>query len=154
MKNANFAPVYCALYPAIAELTRRHGYALAIHGSLARDLDLICVPWTDKPSKPITVVNAITKTFAIKRIGKHEKKKHGRIAYTISVAFGDCAIDLSFMPTKQQSPEATNDTIVAAADNMHKAISNFLSDNSDSGEVHAIYAMQEALTAYEKARGE
>lgn len=39
MKPPNYAPVYAAaLYPDLAELFRSHGYALACHGSLARDL--------------------------------------------------------------------------------------------------------------------
>ena len=28
MKPANYAPVYACIYPQLAELTRRHGYAL------------------------------------------------------------------------------------------------------------------------------
>lgn len=41
MKPANLAPVYCALYPALAEIARKHGYAMAIHGTMARDFDLM-----------------------------------------------------------------------------------------------------------------
>lgn len=100
MKPANYSPVYCALYPGLAEITREHGYALAIHGSLARDFDLICIPWREDVSDPETVVNAITKKYAIKRVGGPPTQKvHGRLAYTISVGWGECAIDLSFMPT-------------------------------------------------------
>lgn len=64
MKPANFAPVYCALYPALAEIARKHGYAMAIHGTMARDFDLICIPWVETPSKPEEVVAEITKTYA------------------------------------------------------------------------------------------
>ena len=49
MKPANRAAVYAAaLYPDLAEIAREHGYALAVHGSLARDFDLIAVPWREK----------------------------------------------------------------------------------------------------------
>ena len=98
MKPANFAPVYCAIYPGLAEIARKHGYALAIHGSLARDADLICIPWVDAPSDPVAVISEMTTTYAIRQIGEPEAKKHGRVAYTISIAFGECALDLSFMP--------------------------------------------------------
>lgn len=99
MQNSTYAPVYCAIYPALANVVRSHGYALAIHGSLSRDMDLICIPWVEKPSKPNIVVKDITKNFNIRLIGKPENKLHNRIAYTISIGHGECALDLSFMPT-------------------------------------------------------
>lgn len=95
---ASYAPMYCALYPELAALVRKHGYALAVHGSLQRDMDLICVPWVAAPSEPADVVAAITEQFAIRHIGEPEIKEHGREAWTISVGFGECFIDLSFMP--------------------------------------------------------
>jgi hypothetical protein len=98
MKDANYAPVYCALYPQLAEIARKHGYAMAIHGSLARDFDLICIPWTEKPGLPAEVVSEITTTFAIRTVGEPDVTHHGRERWTISVKFGECAIDLSFMP--------------------------------------------------------
>ena len=101
MKPANYAPVYCSLYPALAEITREHGYALAIHGTLGRDMDLICIPWTEKPSAPFDVVTAICKEFALRPAmtdgGPCAKKLHGRMAYAIVFAGGGF-IDLSFMP--------------------------------------------------------
>lgn len=77
---------------------REHGYALTVHGSLARDFDLICVPWTEEPSESRAVVTAITEKFAIKSVGEPNITLHGRERWTISVSFGECFIDLSFMP--------------------------------------------------------
>lgn len=46
MKPANNAPFYAAgLYPKLADIFRSHGYALAVHGSVGTDFDLIAVPW-------------------------------------------------------------------------------------------------------------
>jgi len=99
MKPANYAPVYCALYPELADLVRKHGYALAIHGTLGRDMDLIAVPWVPLPDEPQTVVDAITSNFAVKEVGgPAEIREHGRLVYTLSLAFGECFIDLSFTP--------------------------------------------------------
>lgn len=103
MKPATFAPAYCAIYPGLAEIVREHGYALAVHGSMARDFDVICIPWVEKPSKPETVIHAICGRFAIHSIGAPELKTHGRIAYILSIGFGDCACDLSFMPIRGES---------------------------------------------------
>lgn len=49
MNPATYAPMYAALYPSLAEIARTHGWALAVHGTLGRDMDLICVPWTEAP---------------------------------------------------------------------------------------------------------
>ena len=97
----NYAAVYAAaLYPQLAKIARQHGYALAVHGSLARDFDLIAVPWTEEAADPEVVVKEFTTAFWIKLRGEENPKQmlHGRIAYFISVGHGDCAIDLSFMP--------------------------------------------------------
>jgi hypothetical protein len=88
MKPANFAPAYLGLYPELAEVTRSHGYALAAHGSMARDFDLICIPWIEDASEPDVVVKAII-------------REHGRIVYTLSISFGECFLDFSFMPLKK-----------------------------------------------------
>lgn len=101
MKSANYAPIYAAaLYPALVEITRKHGYALAVHGSLARDMDLTCIPWAEQCSTHKVVLEEIITTFDIQLIGMGHMKNHGRIAYTISVGHGECALDLSFMPMR------------------------------------------------------
>jgi hypothetical protein len=101
MKDPSYAPIYCALYPELATIARKHGYALAVHGTLGRDMDLICVPWAEAVSEPNAVVYEIISTFAIMCVGEPSEKKHGRVAWTLSVGFGDCAIDLSFIPVSK-----------------------------------------------------
>jgi hypothetical protein len=98
MKGANFAPVYAAMYPALAEIARSHGYALAVHGSMARDFDVICIPWVEAPSDPADVVAAMCSEFALSLIGEPVTRQHSRLIFTLSVEFGDCFLDLSFMP--------------------------------------------------------
>ncbi len=94
----NYAAVYAAaLYPDLCKIFQSHGYALAAHGSLARDFDLIAVPWIEKVSEPADVVKEIMTRFWIQQIGEYEVKVHGRLVYTISVGHGECAIDLSFL---------------------------------------------------------
>lgn len=98
MKPANRAPIYTAcVYPELAELCRKHGYALAVHGSLARDFDLVAIPWTNEAAAPETVVKEITESFSIKEIGQPATKEHGRINYTLSW-MGEAFMDFSFMP--------------------------------------------------------
>ncbi len=95
----SYAPLYAAaLYPELCLIFRRHGYALAVHGSLARDFDLVAIPWTEEVSAPDDVLREVMEVFAVKIIGAPELKPHGRLAYTLSVGFGECAADVSFMP--------------------------------------------------------
>lgn len=94
----NYSPVYAAaLYPDLAVICIKHGYALAVHGSLARDFDLIAVPWASQASRPEIVLKEITDAFCIQVLGDAEKKGDRRIAYSIGVGFGECCLDFSFM---------------------------------------------------------
>lgn len=103
VKPANNAPIYIGLYSELAELCRRHGYALAVHGSIARDFDLVAIPWIADASEPQVIVDEITSKFAFKEVGgARSVKEHGRIVYTLLVSFSECFLDFSFMPTKEQ----------------------------------------------------
>lgn len=94
----SYAPLYAgALYPDLAKIFVNHGYALAVHGSLARDIDLIAVPWDKEISSIDEVIKAIQSKFAVRVIGEPENKNHGRVAYTFALGFGECSIDLSFV---------------------------------------------------------
>lgn len=94
-----FAPIYMAgMYPGLCKLFQEHGYALAVHGSVARDFDLIAVPWVARPHSHRTVIRAIMKKYAVKFPTKPKKMKHGRIAYSVSLSYGDCYLDISFFP--------------------------------------------------------
>ena len=87
---------------------KNHGYAIALHGSAMRDLDLIAVPWTDtKFSREdfVTVlVHALELEFGTQRgctvgvLGEPEDKPHGRKTWTILLT-QHLWIDLSITPT-------------------------------------------------------
>lgn len=96
MQAANYAPLYCSLYPHLAAIARRHGYAMAVHGSMARDFDLICIPWEDAVSAPETVVGEIQAAFACVP-AEPVQREHGRMVYPL-VFTEDCYLDLSFTP--------------------------------------------------------
>lgn len=98
MKPANFAPVYAGLYPELAEIARSNGYAMAVHGTMGRDADLVCIPWVDSASDPQKVVDDILAEFAFSTLPDDPTtREHGRIVYTLAYV-GSCFIDLSFMP--------------------------------------------------------
>lgn len=69
---------------------RDHGYALAVHGSQMRDLDLIAVPWTAEASAPEVLVEAIRKavngTYSAGSQAGNDvvtHQPHGRLSWAI-----------------------------------------------------------------------
>jgi len=95
----------------LEQIARDHGYALAVHGSIHRDMDLIAVPWIDEASDALTLIKAFkeaTKTVTIHEdMDKHypdckpTQKPHGRIAYSLHVTNSGMHggyLDISVMP--------------------------------------------------------
>ena|ERR1044071_8613234 len=84
---------------------RHHGYAIAVHGSLARDIDLIACPWREhNVSPPDELVKALCGaiggiTGSCLRQSEKTDKPHGRIAYTLIHGGFIGEIDLSVMPS-------------------------------------------------------
>lgn len=50
---------YDRLIEPLRDVARRLGYALAVHGTLVRDIDLIAVPWVDDAVPARTLARAI-----------------------------------------------------------------------------------------------
>ena len=99
-----------AILPAIREVARAEGFAVAVHDSLKRDIDLVAVPWTEvaAATKPDDLARAICGAVAgvlgrCHILGGPTQKPHGRIAFTLIHAGFAGAIDLSIMPTTLES---------------------------------------------------
>ena len=60
---AEFEPAIQAfcdrILPVVREAARKCGYAVGLHGSMVRDLDLIACPWIDEALPPAALVTAI-----------------------------------------------------------------------------------------------
>lgn len=98
------APWYVMCYVPLERIAWRHGYALALHGSMARDLDIVCIPWTDDADDPDVLIAAFVK-FVVKKAHVDIKsrtpveKPHGRMAYVIPIGFdSNMYLDVSVMP--------------------------------------------------------
>ncbi len=59
MKPPNRAPFYACLYHGLCDIARAKGYALAIHGSVTTDLDLIAIPWTEEAVSAVELKDAL-----------------------------------------------------------------------------------------------
>src|SRR5690242_12079906 len=118
------APAFTWLIPHLTELARKHGYAIGLHGSMNRDLDLIAVPWIEDAAPAEVLVEAIREAidghiipdgtpagkwdgekFVSAVIRQPEPKPHGRRAWSIHFCGHHFYIDLSVMPL-QPKPKA------------------------------------------------
>lgn len=118
-KIAARAAAYVALYPTLLGIANDHGYALAVHGSLHRDFDLIAVPWIEEASDALTLIQAIKE--ATNTVTHHEdadqfyedcnptEKPHGRMAYSLHTSnhgmYGGY-LDISILPLRMPLPPA------------------------------------------------
>ena len=93
------AVFYAVLWSDFRKAALELGWALALHGSMASDMDIMAMPWTEEAKPTEELVKAISD-----RIGRtvwsdthfkpHFDKPHGRIVYTFCIS-GDFYIDLS-----------------------------------------------------------
>lgn len=93
---------YVHFYTMLVPVAREHGYALALHGTVQRDLDIVAVPWEAKPSSHLVLLESFCNALGIKkdlRVEGHHRvdKLHGRVSYTIPV-MDDGWLDISIMP--------------------------------------------------------
>ena len=127
MKEVSNATAYVLLIPRLMKAGREVGYALAVHGSLARDLDLIAVPWTDDAvSAERLILHLMAEVDGRLRNGGSRKTKedgteewvranasepsvkpHGRLAWSIHVGHEGLYIDVSVMPTGRRALKHT-----------------------------------------------
>jgi hypothetical protein len=109
---------YDRLIGPLTETARALGYCLGVHGSLARDIDLIAVPWTVEACDPIRLTEVL-RVEAERVAGRHvmqlnitepspdpfdytrrgpEPKPHGRGGWSLQIIGTDTYLDLSVFP--------------------------------------------------------
>lgn len=115
MKDVSNAVAYSLIIPELMKAGREVGYAIAVHGSLARDLDIVAIPWTDEAVTAERLilhlgaaVDGRIRNGGRKKVDSEEwetvhgseptVKPHGRLAWTIFLSHGGLHIDVSVMP--------------------------------------------------------
>lgn len=93
--------LYATYFGLLQEIANRHGYALAVHGSFTRDMDLIAVPWIESPSTHEAMLQEMCEMIGYEKIretpySSKEEKPHGRTAYTLPTGAGGY-VDISIM---------------------------------------------------------
>lgn len=112
------APWFAIYYAKMDRVVQRYGWALTLHGSLQRDLDLVLIPWLEDAEPVEVVLGAIEKFIKgspyyreyRKQVEKNggkifgfrgEEKPHGRKAYSLYVGIYGQYLDISAMPRKK-----------------------------------------------------
>jgi len=100
--------ILASILPAVREAARFHGYAIAVHGSLSRDIDLIAVAWTERAIPAPELMNVVRGAIGgvlgnCIAIGEPSQKPHGRVAYTLAHPGFAGEIDLSIIPPRTES---------------------------------------------------
>ena len=115
LRSTALPMAYAHLIPKLREVALEHGYAIAVHGSMCSDLDVVAIPWVAQARPAEEVAEAIRlavggvfsrdlASFPKSGWAKDpEQKAHGRIAWSIYFSkrakFGeDPYLDLSVMP--------------------------------------------------------
>lgn len=90
---------YCCILPTLREVCYKHGYALAVHGSMRRDLDVIAIPWVETASKPQVLCDDMVKELGGYTIQALKcDKPHGRMTCPIRFNQTSFYIDFCIMP--------------------------------------------------------
>jgi hypothetical protein len=99
------------ILPPMRRVAKDLGYAITVHGSLCRDIDLVAVPWTEQCSGnhgelALALSGAIASITGRchRRHGEWTKKPHGRLAITMLAWCGETTanIDLSVVAASRQ----------------------------------------------------
>lgn len=117
------ASFYATFLPSLRAIAAKYGYALAIHGSMARDFDLIALPWQEWADDHLAMATEMRDELggwfhspypqfeSLVKDGAASQKPHGRIAYSIHLTehgMNGPYVDISVapsLPERVSSPE-------------------------------------------------
>jgi hypothetical protein len=90
------AVFYAAMWEDFRNAALDKGWALALHGSLANDMDIMAMPWTEEAVNPLEMILALKKCFdKPKEIYLTETPMpNNRIVYTLSI-WADFYLDIN-----------------------------------------------------------
>ena len=95
---------YVGLLDILTKAADKCGYAIALHGSLSRDMDVIAIPWKEKVTTPDKLVEVLSDAIGVSvdNISEWRAKPHGRASKVIHLGDG-AYIDLSITPQSKWS---------------------------------------------------
>ncbi|CAL67370.1 hypothetical protein [Christiangramia forsetii] len=96
------AVFYAAMWGDFRQSALDKGWALGLHGSLASDMDIMAMPWTESASSVDVLIASLESCLTIPEDAFHFKTKrstdkpNNRVVYTIHI-WSDFYIDLNII---------------------------------------------------------
>lgn len=90
---------YAAMWDDIRKCAMDHGWAVALHGSLVSDMDIMAMPWTENAVSFLQLVYSIAELFDGNQLAENftitcNEKPHNRIVATVPI-WADFYLDIS-----------------------------------------------------------
>ena len=90
---------YACMWEDIRQCAMDYGWAVALHGSLSSDMDIMAMPWVEDAKPFPLVVYAISQLFKGNVLAEqftitYNEKPHNRVVATIPI-FADFYLDIS-----------------------------------------------------------
>lgn len=124
-RSDHLPPLFAAIWLRLVRRARECGYALALHGSMVTDLDVVAIPWTEEAVSAREIADALAQELGWipeSVVDEPVKKPHGRVAYSLWMGYDTqrdpggadpkrtaLFLDLSIMPRTsipKESPDA------------------------------------------------
>ena len=96
---------FASIYEDIRYVAIHCGWAVALHGSLCSDMDIMAMPWTEEAIKFEELVDKISKLFDDNSLAEnytitYDEKPHNRVVATIPI-WADFYLDISTIYTRK-----------------------------------------------------
>lgn len=81
------AVFYAAMWNDLRQAALDQGWTLAIHGSLASDMDIMAMPWVEGAAHPLEMIMALRRCFTEAECITIQKTEmpNNRMVYTLSI---------------------------------------------------------------------
>ena len=97
------AAFYACMWNDIRQCAMDSGWAVALHGSLTSDMDIMAMPWVEEADTFECLIDKISKLFPDNDLSSqyviaYDEKPHQRVVATIPI-FSDFYLDISTIPS-------------------------------------------------------
>ncbi len=102
------AAFYASIWEDLRQAAMDCGWALGLHGSLAKDMDIMAMPWTEEARPVEEMIKALSACFTESRFADHHivphaTKPNGRIVYTMTI-WADFYLDINVIGGPNAKP--------------------------------------------------